>query len=100
MKDSRTGCQEPMFLQVSVAEDRRFELLKGCPYTFSKRAHERSRQAGPVRDLRLSGPPDHAGRPRTQANETTIETTRRSTSMKLGLSPGLPARLAPANAAD
>jgi len=26
----------PMFVQVSVAEDRRFELLRGCPNTLSK----------------------------------------------------------------
>jgi hypothetical protein len=83
----------PVFLQVNVAEDARFELARGCPNTLSNNADQRSPGFGTVRDLRLSGPPDHAGRPRTQANETTFETTSRSMSMKLGLSPGRPARL-------
>ena len=40
-----------VYLQVSVAEDRRFELLRGCPNALSKCAPHRSRQAGSVRDL-------------------------------------------------
>src|ERR1019366_886855 len=73
----------PVFPQVDVAEDRRFELLRGCPNTLSKCAHQRPPQAGTVRDVRLSVPADSAGRPRTHANETTIETTSRPTALKL-----------------
>src|SRR5208282_4159747 len=37
--------------RVSVAEDRRFELLRGCPNTLSKYAPQRSGPSGAVRDL-------------------------------------------------
>jgi hypothetical protein len=40
-----------MFMQVSVAEDRRFELARGCPNTLSNNAGQRSPQAATVRDL-------------------------------------------------
>jgi hypothetical protein len=63
------------FWQVSVAEDRRFELLKGCPLHAFQVRTQRSRQNGPVRDMRLNGPAARAGHPRTQANEIIFETT-------------------------
>ena len=52
--------------------------------TLSKCAYWRPRQAGTVRDLRLSVQADRAGQPRTQAIEATIETTSRPTAMKPG----------------
>jgi hypothetical protein len=48
--------------------------VPGCPNTLSKCEHQCPRNAGTVHDLRLSAPADRAGRPRTQANETTVET--------------------------
>ncbi len=44
--------------------------------TPSKCVHQRPPQAGTFRDVRLSIPAARAGRPRTRANETKIETTR------------------------
>jgi len=41
----------PMFVQVSVAEDRRFELLRGCPNTLSNNADRRSPGFTTVRDV-------------------------------------------------
>jgi len=38
--------------QVSAAEDRRFELLKGRPNTLSNNAHQRSPTSTNVRELR------------------------------------------------
>jgi len=40
-----------VFLQVSAAEDRRFELLRGCPNTLSNNADQRSPVFTTVRDL-------------------------------------------------
>jgi hypothetical protein len=62
------------FWQVSVAEDRRFELLKGCPLHAFQVRTQRSRQNGPVRDVGFSGPAARAGHQRTQANEIIFET--------------------------
>jgi hypothetical protein len=39
------------FFLFSAAEDKRFELLRGCPNTLSKSAHPGSATAAGVRDL-------------------------------------------------
>jgi hypothetical protein len=46
-------------LQVSVAEDRRFELLRGLPNALSNKADSRSPEAATVRELREHDPGDH-----------------------------------------
>ena len=75
--------------QVSVAEDARFELLRGLhPNTLSKCAPQRSRWAAAVRDLGRPQPVGLGGRPQTQANETTNETAAGAG----GLTPASPAR--------
>jgi len=40
-----------VFLQISVAEDRRFELLRGCPNTLSNIIVRRSPPSATARDL-------------------------------------------------
>jgi hypothetical protein len=63
---SLLGGHSPMFLQVSVAEDKRFELLRGLhPNTLSNNADQRSPASATVRDL-----PEHdrGGHRRTVAD--------------------------------
>jgi hypothetical protein len=52
------GGHSPMFLQVRVAEDRRFELLRVAPNTFSNNAGRRSPASATVRELRKHDPGD------------------------------------------
>jgi hypothetical protein len=50
----------PMFLQVRVAEDRRFELLRGvAPNTLSNNAGQRSPASATVRELHKHHPSEH-----------------------------------------
>ena len=60
--------------QVTVAEDRRFELLRGCPNTLSNNAGQRSPASAAVRDLPKHDLGEHRRTVRTGANETETET--------------------------
>ena len=82
----------------TVAEDRRFELLRGCPQHAFQACAWRSRQAGTVRELR-SRLAVGTGEPRcTQADETTNETLRSEENWRWragwARSPAVDARLA------
>jgi len=57
-----------------VAEDRRFELLRGCPQHAFQQCASAFCQAGAVRDLGGPWPLGPGGRPRIPASETTNET--------------------------
>jgi hypothetical protein len=62
---------------LSLRQRGRQVTASDCIKHASKCAHQRPRQAGTARNVRLNIPADRAGRPRTQANETTFETTSR-----------------------
>ena len=70
---------QSVFYLVSVAEDRRFELLRGCPPTrfpiMLPGVHQRSPAFTTVRGLREHEHADAGERRRTGVNETKTETT-------------------------